>query len=170
MQAVIRTSIPCTSAAFAELAQDLLRAGKALRFEARGGSMAPLVRDGDVLLVRPADGGAVGIGDVVLCSSAVGRILVHRVIGKRVTRQGRWFTVQGDALSRPDGEIPEAQVYGRVVAIKRGPVGIDVQRPLMRMLSWAAALRSRWGLDRGARLRLIMRQLKRLPVLRRYLA
>jgi hypothetical protein len=163
-------SIACTSAAFAELSAEILRAGKALRFEAPGASMSPLVRDGDVLLVRPVRPAAVRIGDLVLCSNAPGRVVVHRVIRKGISREGHWFTVQGDAVAQPDGVIPGKRVYGRVVAIERDGANIVLDGPLMRTLGWLAALRSRWNLGRGWGLRLAMRLVKRLPVFSRYLA
>jgi signal peptidase len=163
-------NISCTSAAFAELSAEILGAGNALRFRARGTSMLPLVRDGDVLLVAPVHPATARIGDLVLCSNAAGRIVVHRVTRKEVSPEGRWFTVQGDAAARPDGLIPGAQVYGRVTAIERGGANIDVDRPVMRMLGWLAALRSRWNLGCRPGLRLATRLVKRLPVFSRYLA
>jgi len=163
-------SIPCTSAAFAELSAEVLRSGKALRFRAPGVSMSPLVRDGDVLLVRPVHPATVRIADLVLCSSEAGRVVVHRVIRKEVGQEGRWFTVQGDAAARADGAMPEAQVYGRVTAIERGAAKIDLDRPVMRMLGWLAALRSRWNLGRAPGFWLATRLVKRLPVFSRYLA
>jgi signal peptidase I len=162
--------ISCTLADFAELSAEILGAGKALRFRARGDSMSPLVRDGDVLLVRPVDMAAVRVGDLVLCSSEGGRVVVHRVIRREVNQEGHWFTVQGDAVARPDGLIPGAQVYGRVVAIERGAARIELHRPVTRTLGWLAALRSRWNLGRGPGFRLATRLVKRLPVFSRYLA
>jgi hypothetical protein len=78
--------------------------------------------------------------------------------------------VQGDAAARPDGLIPGAQVYGRVVAIERGAAHIDLDRPVTRMLGWLAALRSRWNLGRAPGFWLATRLVKRLPVFSRYLA
>lgn len=167
---MMSAGIPATPTVFAELASDLLRAGNALRFRAHGGSMQPLIRDGDVLLVRPVDSGTVQVGDVVLFHGGPGHVLVHRVIRVQVTRQGRWFTVQGDALSQPDGDIPESHVFGCVVGIERGSVHLGLQRPLMRALARAAVLRSRWGLGRGSQLRWVKGLVKRLPGLDRYLA
>jgi signal peptidase len=163
-------NISCTSAAFAELSAEILGAGNALRFRARGTSMLPLVRDGDVLLVAPVHPAMVQIGDLVLCSSEGGRVVVHRVIRKEVSQEGRWFTVQGDAAARADGAIPEAQVYGRVAAIERGAANIDLDRPVMQMLGWLAALRSRWNLGCRPGFWLATRLVKRLPVFSRYLA
>jgi hypothetical protein len=78
--------------------------------------------------------------------------------------------VQGDAVSQPDGVIPGAQVYGRVMAIERGAAHINMHGPVMSILGWAAAVRSRWRLGRGPQLWRVRRFAKRLPVLCRYLA
>jgi hypothetical protein len=107
---------------------------------------------------------------MVLCSSETGRILVHRVVRMLAGPDGPRFAVQGDAVSQPDGVIPGAEVYGRVVAIERSGAHIDMDGPVMSMLAWAAAVRSRWRLGRGPQLWRVRRFVKRLPVLCRYLA
>lgn len=165
-----RGSIPCTLAAFEGLSAEILRSGRALRFRAHGGSMWPLVRDGDVLLVQPVAPAAVRTGDVVLCSSAVGRVVAHRVIRVEDGPEDRRFTVQGDAVARPDGKFPPAQLYGRVVAIERGETCIAMDRPVMRLLGRAAALRSAWSLGRGLRFRTARGLARRLPALSKFLA
>jgi signal peptidase I len=163
-------ALPCTSAAFAELSEEMLRAGTSLRFQARGYSMHPLVRDGDVLLVQPVKARELAIGDVVLASSGPARIVVHRVVRRQTGPAGSEFVLQGDQLARPDGLIPEAQVYGRLVAIERGGVQIALDRLPMKMLNVVAALCSRWNLSRRRWFRLAGRLARRLPVLSRYLA
>lgn len=167
---VARASLDCGSAAFAELSADLLQAGKAVRFQARGVSMRPLVRDGDVLLVRPMGSKRARLGDVVLCSTEPGRVLVHRVVRARAGRQGRLLTVQGDGVAQPDGQVAGARVYGRLVAVERNGVVIDMQRPAVRMLGYLAVLRSRWNVRSGGPFRLVRRLVKGLPVFSRYLA
>jgi len=164
------SSIACTAADFAGLSAEILGAGGALRFRAHGASMAPLVRDGDLLLIRPVSPDAVRAGDVVLCGWEPGRVVVHRVIRVAAGPDGLRFTVQGDAVSHPDGTFPAAQVYGRVAAIERGGACIDMHGPVLRMLGRAAVLRSRWNAGRGRPFRLAGQVGKRLPVLRRYLA
>jgi hypothetical protein len=164
------TSVPCTSAAFAELSAEFLRAGRTLRFRAVGSSMQPLVRDGDILLVQPLGSRPAQAGDVVLCSPAPGLVLVHRVVRRLDGPGGRRLTVQGDQLVRPDAEIPEAQVLGRVGAIERAGARIDMDQPMMRLLGWLVALRSRSNVGRGRPCRLALRLLRRLPGFSRYLA
>jgi len=163
-------SIPCSLAAFDGLSAGILRDGVAVRFRAHGASMAPLVRDGDVLLVRPVAASSLRVGDVVLCASGPGCVAAHRVVRMEDGAEGPCFTVQGDAVAQPDGVIPPAQIYGRVVAIERGGTSISLDRPAMRLFGRAAALRSRRNLARGARSRQARRLVKRLPVLNRYLA
>lgn len=163
-------SLPCTSAGFAQLSAEILQSGKALRFQAHGASMVPLVRDGDVLLVQPLEPAALRIGDVILCGTEPGRIVVHRVIRCVAGPEGRRFTVQGDAVARPDGTIPAAQAYGRVAAIERGGAQIDMGAPAMRLLSRMAALRSRWRLGRGRPSRLAAHLLRKLPAFSKHLA
>jgi hypothetical protein len=164
------SSLPCTSAAFAELSADVLRAGAGLRFRAHGASMQPLVRDGDVLLIRPVCPDAVRAGDIVLCSSRPDCIVVHRVIRVAAGPDGPRFTVQGDAVLHPDGTFSAAQIYGRVAAIERDGSQIVLDEPVMRMLGRAALLRSRLNVRWGWPFRIAGRLARRLPVLSRYLA
>lgn len=162
--------IPCTSSAFAELSSEMLRSGVSVRFRARGASMSPLVRDGDVVLVRPVEPGSIRVGDVVMVSLGPARVLVHRVVERVTGPDGTRFTVQGDQVVRPDGTIPAAQVYGRVASIERGGAHFDTDRPVMRWLGRLAVLRSRSALGRGRGFRQAGRLVRRLPVLSRYLA
>ncbi|HNS52368.1 MAG TPA: hypothetical protein PKO09_14440 [Anaerolineae bacterium] len=60
------TSTPCSSAAFARLSAETLGAGVLLRLRARGTSMCPLVRDGDILLARPLRDGLSRVRDIAL--------------------------------------------------------------------------------------------------------
>jgi hypothetical protein len=80
------------------------------------------------------------------------------------------FTIQGDHVARPDGLIPAAQVLGRVAAIERDGVWIDLGQPVTRSLARLAALWSRWGLGRSRGIRLASWGAKRLPGFSKYLA
>src|SRR5512135_293089 len=100
--------------------------------------MEPLLRDGDILLVRPVEANQIRVGDVVLCSTPADRIVAHRVLHRRSGPQGYAFLVQGDQAALRDGWIPQVQVYGRVASIERTGVHIDMCRLGMRILSWLA--------------------------------
>ena len=97
-----------------DLAAQLLRRGDRLRIKARGGSMVPFLRDGDVALVTPTAGSEVGVGDVVCYEMPPGRLYLHRVIARDRDR----VVAKGDAL--PFTEVVErVQLLGTVVAIER---------------------------------------------------
>ncbi len=160
----------CGMPAFSELSAEILHAGKALRFRAHGASMQPLVRDGDVLLVRPLEKKPPTVGEIVLCRLPSGSLVAHRIIQKTSGPNGNCVIIQGDAVSIPDGEIALADVYGLVCGIERGNRCINTHRPLVRILGWLAAYRSRHQIGRGGRLHYGRQIIKRLPILSTYLS
>jgi hypothetical protein len=97
-----------------ELAADLLRRGTPLRIKARGGSMTPFVRDGDVALVTPTAAGHVGIGDVICYETPAGKLLLHRLIA----RDGDRLVAKGDALAFAE-ILDRTRLLGKVVAVER---------------------------------------------------
>ncbi len=141
-----------------------------LRFQARGYSMHPLVRDGDILLVRPVEARELRTGDVVLAGIAPGRVVVHRVVRRQTGPDGAQLVLKGDQLALPDGLVPESQIFGRLATIERDGTHIAMDRPPVSWLSLLAALSSRWNLSHGKWFQWLGRLLRRLPVLSRYLA
>jgi len=97
-----------------ELAAEVLRRGSPLRIKARGGSMLPFLRDGDVASVMPATTREIGVGDVICYETPPSRLFVHRVI----ERKQAWLVAKGDALAFAD-VIEPPQLLGKVVAIER---------------------------------------------------
>jgi len=97
-----------------ELAAEVLRRGSPLRIKARGGSMLPFLRDGDVASVMPATTREIGVGDVICYETPPSRLFVHRVI----ERKQEWLVAKGDALAFAD-VIEPPQLLGKVVAIER---------------------------------------------------
>jgi hypothetical protein len=91
-----------------------LRRGNALRLRARGGSMLPFLRDGDLLRVEPAAVAGLGIGDVICYEPPAGGLCLHRV----VAREKRGFVTRGDALAYVE-TVPDAAVLGVVTAVER---------------------------------------------------
>lgn len=156
--------IACSSPDFSGLSAEVLRLGKSLRFQARGHSMQPLVRDGDILLVKPLGERLPRVGDVVLCVTESSTVLVHRVIRRQLHSEGYRYLVQGDKVSQPDGWIPRTQIYGRVAAIEREGSEINIKNPVMRFISAMAVLRSRWHFGASAFSHQLIRLLKRVPI------
>ena len=110
--------LPLSGAALLELMQAVFARGMPFRFRARGWSMAPFIRDGDVISVSPRQQTPARTGQVVaFIHPETGKLVVHRVIGKRDNA----CLIQGDNVpDGVDGLIPEASVLGRVTRVERG--------------------------------------------------
>jgi hypothetical protein len=101
-----------------DLGSDLVDAGASFRFQARGGSMYPFIREGDVLEVVPVPFREFGIGDVVFYRSG-GRLLAHRVIGFVFEADRVRIRARGDGFLQEDPPVSEPDVVGRVERIYR---------------------------------------------------
>ena len=126
-------------AALGALSRAVLARGALFRFRAMGGSMYPLIENGDVLTVVPLGRRAPSPGDVVeFLDPGHGGLRVHRVVGRR---NGACL-VQGDGVTEPDGWIPRENILGRVIEItrrgRRIHFGLGPER-------FAIALANRWG-------------------------
>lgn len=92
-----------------------------LRFE--GQSMAPLLRDGDLLRVRcgatpaPARGAIVAFRDHEVT-------IVHRFLYRR---RGGWLVTKGDNAWRLDRSLDPQQLIGTVCEIRRGAERIAIE-------------------------------------------
>jgi signal peptidase I len=97
---------------FLDIASTIISGGNNVSFVARGRSMSPFIRDGDTVIVSPAERYP-RIGDVVLFTNAKGNLLLHRVTGK--TPEG--VRTKGDAWLTDDGYIPYKNIIGRAVRV-----------------------------------------------------
>jgi signal peptidase I len=99
-----------------ELIEAVHEKGASFRFQARGYSMTPAIRDGDVIILSPLGSQMPGRGDV-LAFRHPGRpqMLVHRVLRKK----GNRFFIKGDNCSEADGWIPAENLLGLVTRVER---------------------------------------------------
>ena len=104
------------AAAFVELVAQLLDEGHPVRFTARGGSMRPFIRDGDVVTVRCYDGKSPRRGDVAAYLTEQKQVRLHRVVGGGA-RCG-WL-VRGDAHWCAAERVRSGEVLGRVHTVVR---------------------------------------------------
>ncbi len=105
-----------TGAALSELAQAILEKGAPFRFQARGSSMYPFIKDDDVVTVEPLAGDQPGLGDVVsFIYPETGKLVVHRIIAG----QGDAWRIKGDGNFESDGLIPRANILGCVKKLER---------------------------------------------------
>jgi len=134
MHLVSRRSIECDDAEFDALAQAILEGGLTLRFRAKGVSMHPFVRNGDLLYVQAVALDRVHIGDLVLFRIAGSKVAVHRVLRRKRFGEEIAFVVKGDRVERPDGIVPAENVLGVVIARERDGVKINLTTPARRLV------------------------------------
>lgn len=127
--------------ALLELLHEVLAEGASFRFQAKGWSMSPFIRDGDVILIAPPLNTRPRLGDVLaVIHPKTDELMVHRVIGKN----HKACLIQGDNLSgESDGWVPREKILGRVTRVERNGkkvwLGLGPER-------YGIALFSRMGL------------------------
>jgi uncharacterized repeat protein (TIGR01451 family) len=110
---------------------ELLKAGLRVRFQARGASMSPVIRDGEMVYVKPASGENLHRGDIVLIKGDNG-FRLHRLI--RADRGRDVFITRGDCGLQDDPSVSREQILGVAVA-KDVRVGKKILRAKFRGMS-----------------------------------
>lgn len=119
----------CPDAAIKELFNVLLKRGGGVRFQVRGWSMHPSIRDGEYLTVMPVDVEEARIGDVLARQNVYDKsIVVHRLIRKELTRESPFLIFCGDNTLSYDSPVYLSHyLFGKVVAIERHGRKIDAE-------------------------------------------
>lgn len=128
--------------ALIELMRAVHAKGRPFRFRAGGHSMAPFIRDGDVICLAPLTAREPGAGDVAaFIHPGTGRLCVHRVLSVK----GNRYLIRGDNLpEKPDGRVPREAILGRVTIVERTGrrvrMGLGPERRVIAFLSRCGAL------------------------------
>jgi len=100
---------------FPELLDAVLAKGSDCRFQAQGHSMAPFIKDGDVVTISPLPSSP-GIGQVVASlHPETRRLAIHRVVGKKADA----YLIKGDNASEADGLVRRENILGSVKRVER---------------------------------------------------
>jgi len=118
------------------LLKDVLGKGWPCRFQAKGHSMSPFIKDGDVVTISPLSGNSPGIGDVVAFIHPQNkRLIIHRVIRKG----GDAYLLKGENASEADGLVKKENIFGVVRDVERGGkkafLGLGPERFLIAFLT-----------------------------------
>ena len=145
--------------ALVELMTAVLDKGRSFRFLAKGFSMVPFIKDGDVITIAPFLGRKPRVGEVVAFISPQKKgLAVHRIIGKSESK----YVLQGDNVPERDGMIPAHEILGYVERVERQGravnLGLGPERRVIAALNrrgWLYPLRyAAWKLLRPVRKRL----------------
>ena len=108
-----------------ELWREHVERGNLLRLSARGRSMWPAIRSGDILLVSKAE--KFGVGEILIYLRE-DTYFAHRLIGfHSQSGKSTQLILHGDAHRKKDRPVDERDVVGRVVALVRGDKRIDME-------------------------------------------
>ena len=116
---------------FENLSRELLREGNSIRFQARGSSMSPAIRDGDVVHVDPAVLSDLRQGEIVLVKGETG-FRLHRLVVADADRDV--FITRGDCGRQNDPAVGAEQIAGIAVA-KEVRVGKRMVRAKLKGVS-----------------------------------
>lgn len=120
--------------ALSALLADVLARGVPFRFEAKGHSMIPFIRDGDVLTIAPLRDRRARFGEVVAFAGPTRGLIVHRV----VARKPGGYLIRADNSYAPDGVVPASGIYGAVTRVERRGrrvrLGLGPERALVGVL------------------------------------
>ncbi|MGA9508299.1 MAG: hypothetical protein WBV55_06590, partial [Candidatus Sulfotelmatobacter sp.] len=98
---------------FEALSRELLGNGFTVRFEARGASMSPCIRDREIVHVTPVIVSKLRKGDIVLTKGHSG-FRVHRLV--LVDHDKNFFITRGDCGQQDDPPVRADQILGIVLA------------------------------------------------------
>ena len=79
-----QTELSLSSSAIAELTEAVISKNTPFRFQVRGFSMSPFIKDRDVVTISPLNDSPVGIGKIAaFVYPRLERLLIHRIIAKK---------------------------------------------------------------------------------------
>src|ERR1700751_353773 len=99
----------CDSRLFEEIVRPMLERGLSRRFEARGCSMSPTIRDGEIVEVKPMELSKLREKDIVLAKSDCG-FRLHRIVVLDPERGS--FITRGDCCQENDPPLSRSQILG----------------------------------------------------------
>ncbi len=106
-----------------ELVKDILSKGAECRFQAKGHSMAPFIKDGDIVTISPLTSSSPGLGDVVAFNHPENeKLMIHRVVEKR----NNDYYVKGDNALEMDGLVQAKDILGCVNKVERDGINVRV--------------------------------------------
>jgi len=133
----IEQEILITNSAFYELIKAVLVTETPLRFHAKGFSMLPFIKDGDLVTLSPLTASRPGLGEVIaFIHPETKRVVIHRIISKK---NGYSLILKGDNSTRKDILFQRNNILGYVTKVERDGkkvfLGLGPERFLIVFLS-----------------------------------
>lgn len=105
-----------SAAATIELIQAAFAKDALFRFQVKGFSMCPFIKDQDIVTLSSLWRLGTGLGKPVACVCPVHKkLLIHRIVAKKRNH----YLIKGDNCCQPDCLIEEKDILGCVVSVER---------------------------------------------------
>ncbi len=139
---------------FEDLLSPMLEQGLSVRFQARGASMSPAIRDGEIVEIGPVKPTGIRKRDIVLAKTKSG-FRLHRIVTLDHARN--IYITRGDCGQEDDPPLTGSQILG-------------LARAKELRLGWTtvrASFRHGWLLRRAARAQYLVEKVVRKAMARR---
>ena len=123
---------------FEAFTRELLKAGLCVRFEARGASMSPCIRDGEIVHITPVIVSKLRKDDIVLARSN-NSFRVHRLV--LVDQENDTFVTRGDCGQQDDPAVRGEEILGiataKEVRVRTKSRACEIRRTRRTAPSWS---------------------------------
>lgn len=112
-----------------QLSSEIIHRGCCLRFMAKGHSMHPFIKDGEVVVVKPIGIFEIKKGDVILYHTSL-NMIAHRVIKRKRENNKIMLVTKGDSNLNFDTLVQENNILGKIIAIEKpnGTINLDCNK------------------------------------------
>ncbi|MDP3786634.1 MAG: signal peptidase I [Candidatus Omnitrophota bacterium] len=111
---------------FSIIREVITREESAMKLYARGNSMGPLIKEGDIVVIRPSTFKEIRIGDIAVFG-VKGKLCAHRLIMKRAKGDRYIFVTKSDKTFMADAPFGHKNLFGRVSRIQKGTLTLNLE-------------------------------------------
>ncbi|MFC1834089.1 S24/S26 family peptidase [Thermodesulfobacteriota bacterium] len=122
-----------------ELLAEILETERDLCFKASGSCMAPVIHEGDTIVVRHVSRDSLRIGAIAVFRSSDGALASHRIVGFSGPNRKRSVHVRADAIADWIEIVPAAEIIGQVVSVRRQGRSVSLLGFLTRITAFLRA-------------------------------
>lgn len=102
--------------ALVQLLRAVLDKGAPVRFQAKGFSMSPFIKNKDVVTISPLKCKQPGLGDIIaFVHPETEGLCIHRIVRKKDSI----YVTKGDNISKTDECVPRENILGFVIKVER---------------------------------------------------
>ena len=110
------SDLPLSGRGLVDLLRAVLSKGVLVRFQAKGFSMSPFIKNNDVVTISPLQGTQPSLGDIIAFAHPETQgLYIHRI----VRNKGGFCVTKGDNRSQTEESVPIENILGFVTRVER---------------------------------------------------